>query len=142
MLEFKTYNKANDDSKYIRFTVFCDEQGVKKSHEIDELDDNLQVLHIVAYENSKSVATCSFFKEDGDMWHAGRIAVLKEHRKKGYGRAVLEQAEKEMKKYGAKSVFISAQTQAQKFYEALGYKAYGDIYPEEDIPHIAMKKYL
>lgn len=76
------------------------------------------------------------------MWHAGRIAVLKEHRKKGYGRAVLEQAEKEMKKQGAKSVFISAQTQAQKFYEALGYKAYGDIYPEEDIPHIAMKKYL
>ena len=50
--------------------------------------------------------------------------------------------EKEMKKQGAKSVFISAQTQAQKFYEALGYKAYGDIYPEEDIPHIAMKKYL
>ena len=142
MLEFKTYNKANDDSKYIRFTVFCDEQGVKKSHEIDELDDILQVLHIVAYENSKPVATCRFFKEYGNVWHAGRIAVLKEHRKKGYGRAVLEQAEKEMKKQGAKSVFISAQTQAQKFYEALGYKAYGDVYPEEDIPHIAMKKYL
>ena len=45
-------------------------------------------------------------------------------------------AEKEMKKLGAKSVFISAQTQAQKFYEALGYTAYGDIYPEEDIPAV------
>lgn len=142
MLKFKTFNKACDDSKYIRFCVFCDEQGVKKNHEIDNLDDNIQVFHIVAYENSKPVATCRFYREDGDMWHAGRIAVLKEHRKKGYGRAVLEQAEKEMKMHGAKSVFISAQTQAQKFYEALGYKAYGDIYPEEDIPHIAMKKFL
>ena len=142
MLEFKTFNKACDDSKYIRFCVFCDEQGVKKNHEIDDLDDNIQVFHIVAYENSKPVATCRFYQEYGDMWHASRIAVLKEHRKKGYGRAVLEQAEKEMKMHGAKSVFISAQTQAQKFYEALGYKAYGDIYPEEDIPHIAMKKFL
>lgn len=142
MLEFKTFNKACDDSKYIRFCVFCDEQGVKKNHEIDNLDDNIQIFHIVAYENSKPVATCRFYQEDADMWHAGRIAVLKEHRKKGYGRAVLEQAEKEMKMHGAKSVFISAQTQAQKFYEALGYKAYGDIYPEEDIPHIAMKKFL
>lgn len=142
MLEFKTFNKACEDSKNIRFTVFCDEQGVIKSHEIDELDDDANVVHIVAYENSQPVATCRFYKEDGALWHAGRIAVLKEHRKKGYGRAVLEQAEKEMKKLGAKSVFISAQTQAQKFYESLGYIAYGDIYPEEDIPHIAMKKIL
>ena len=45
-----------------------------------------------------------------------------------------------MKKLGAKEIFISAQTQAQGFYESLGYKAYGNVYPEENIPHIAMKK--
>lgn len=142
MLEFKTFDKATDDSKYIRFTVFCDEQGVIKSHEIDELDDDSSVCHIVAYENGKPVATCRYYRECENMWHAGRIAVLKECRGKGYGRAVLEKAEEEMKKLGADSVFISAQTQAQRFYEALGYKAFGEVYPEEDIPHIAMKKVL
>lgn len=142
MLKYKFFNKANDDSKHIRFTVFCDEQGVKKSHEIDELDEDTSVGHIVAYENEKPVATCRYFKENGDMWHAGRIAVLKECRGKGYGRAVLEKAEEKMKEMGAKSVFISAQIQAQQFYEALGYIAHGEPYPEEDIPHIAMKKEL
>lgn len=58
----------------------------------------------------------------------------------GCGKKVLEKTEEEMKKLGAKEIFISAQTQARGFYESLGYKAYGNVYPEENIPHIAMKK--
>lgn len=142
MLDYKVFDSATDESKNIRFTVFCDEQGVEKSHEIDEFDKVGKAKHIIVYNDSKAVATSRFYKENGDMWHAGRIAVLKEMRGTGCGRKVLEIAENEMKKCGAKEVFISAQTQAQGFYEALGYKAYGDIYPEEDIPHIAMKKEL
>lgn len=142
MLKFKITDTATDDSKFIRFTVFCDEQGVQKSHEIDELDDNKEAKHIVMYDDGKPIATSRFYKEHGDTWHAGRIAVIKEYRGTGCGRKVLERAEEEMKKLGAKESFISAQTQAQGFYEALGYKAYGDVYPEEDIPHIAMKKEL
>ena len=142
MTEFKIFDEATDESKNIRFTVFCDEQGVEKSHEIDELDEPGKAKHIVMYESSKPVATSRFYEEDGDTWHAGRIAVLKEMRGTGCGRKVLEKAEEEMKKLGAKKILISAQTQAQGFYESLGYKAHGDIYPEEKIPHIAMEKEL
>lgn len=140
MTEFKIFDEATDESKNIRFIVFCDEQGVEKSHEIDDLDMPKKAKHIVMYENSKPVATSRFFKESGNTWHAGRIAVLKEMRGTGCGRKVLEKAEEEMKKLGAKEIFISAQTQARGFYESLGYKAYGNVYPEENIPHIAMKK--
>lgn len=142
MTEFKIFDNATDESKGIRFTVFCDEQGVERSHEIDDMDDNSNAKHIVMYIDSKPVATARFYKEDGNTWHAGRIAVLKEMRGKGCGRQVLEKAEEEMKLLGAKKSFISAQTQAQGFYESLGYKAYGDVYPEENIPHIAMYKEL
>ena len=126
MTEFKIFDEATIDSKNIRFIVFCDEQGVEKSHEIDDLDMPKKAKHIVMYENSKPVATSRFYKESGNTWHAGRIAVLKEMRG--------------TKKLGAKEIFISAQTQARGFYESLGYKAYGNVYPEENIPHIAMKK--
>ena len=140
MTEFKIFDEATDDSKNIRFTVFCDEQGVEKSHEIDDFDMSGMAKHIVMYENGKPVATTRFYSENGGTWHAGRIAVMKEMRGTGCGRKVLEKAEEEMKKLGADEIFISAQTQAQGFYESLGYKAYGSIYPEENIPHIAMKK--
>lgn len=142
MLEYKIYDRATDDSKNIRFTVFCDEQGVLREREIDEYDEPGMAKHIVIYNDSKPVATSRFYKENNGRWHAGRIAVLKEMRGTGCGRKVLEFAEEEMKKFGAEKIFISAQVQAKGFYEALGYKAYGDIYPEENIPHTAMEKIL
>ena len=61
MLEFKITDTATDDSKFIRFTVFCDEQGVQKSHEIDELDDNKEATHIVIYDICKPIATSRFY---------------------------------------------------------------------------------
>lgn len=142
MINFKLFDYPTDDCKYIRFTVFCDEQGVEKNREIDEMDDNKDVKHLVMYDDDKPIATSRFFKEYDTVWHIGRIAVLKEYRGLGYGRMVLEKAQEEMKKLGANKCTISAQTQAQGFYEKLGYKAYGDIYPEENIPHIAMEKEL
>lgn len=142
MMEYKIFDQVTDETKNIRFTVFCNEQGVEKSHEIDEYDATNMAKHLALYKDGKAVATSRFFKESDDVWHAGRIAVLKEYRGMGLGRIVLEYAESEMKKLGAKAITISAQTQAQGFYESLGYKAYGDIYPEENIPHIAMKKEL
>lgn len=142
MIEYKISDKATEDSKYIRITVFCDEQGVEVSHEIDEHDDDNITRHIVMYEDGKPIATSRFFKEEEDTWHAGRIAVLKEKRGTGCGKLVLEKAEEEMKRLGAKRSFISAQVQAQGFYEKLGYIPEGDEYLEENIPHIAMYKAL
>nr|MDD5837061.1 GNAT family N-acetyltransferase [Eubacteriales bacterium] len=142
MYEFKITDNATEDSKSIRFEVFCDEQGVIKSHEIDDFDTNSEAKHIVLYHNGKPIATSRFYRESGDTWHAGRIAVIKKYRGTGCGRLVLEKAEECMRDLGARESFISAQIQAQGFYEALGYKAYGDEYLEEDIPHIAMKKVL
>lgn len=139
MISFKTFNLAPEDAKYIRFTVFCDEQGVEKSHEIDEMDTDTSCVHLVMYKDKKPVATSRYFKEESGAWHVGRIAVLKEYRGFGYGRMVLEKAHEDMKKLGATKITISAQIQAQGFYETLGYKAYGDVYPEENIPHIAME---
>ena len=45
-------------------------------------------------------------------------------------------------KRGAKKASLSAQVQAQGFYESCGYTAEGDTYLDEHCPHIHMTKTL
>ena len=53
-----------------------------------------------------------------------------------------EEMEDLIKIMGGKRVYISAQCQAQPFYQRLGYTAYGEVYLDEHCPHIDMEKYL
>lgn len=139
MINYKICDIVTSEEMDIRYTVFCDEQGVIKSHEQDELDEPNMSKHIVLFIDEKPAATARFYKEPDGSYHVGRIAVYKEQRGKDLGKKVVEIAHEEIKKLGGKTVLISAQIQAQGFYEKLGYKAYGDSYLEEDIPHTRMK---
>lgn len=46
------------------------------------------------------------------------------------------------KSRGYNQIVISAQVQAMKFYENLGFIKYGDLFLEANIPHYKMKKNL
>ncbi|WP_295211251.1 GNAT family N-acetyltransferase [Ruminococcus sp.] len=127
----------NRDAKLIRQAVFIDEQGFV--NEFDDIDE--RAVHAVLYLGGFPVATGRLFDIDGEA-HLGRIAVLKAYRGKELGRAIMEALEEYAAKAGYKSTNLSAQLRAQKFYEKLGYEAYGDIYHDEYCPHIAMKKAL
>ena len=49
--------------------------------------------------------------------------------------------QKHIKEMGGKEVFISGQVQVVGFYvKKLGYTQYGDVYLEENKPHVALKK--
>lgn len=140
-MQYKIYNSVPDDAKSIRYTVFIDEQGFDT--EIDEYDDDNKALHIVLYDNDKAIATARAFEEEKDIYHIGRVAVLKELRGKGYGREVLEHFEEYLKNdIQAKKITISAQLHAKGFYEALGYTVIGDVYLEEGKEHIWCEKAL
>ena len=135
MIDFKVTNTLSEDEKYIRETVFIEEQKFKI--EFDDTDDI--ATHIVMYLDNQPVSCCRLFKQDNE-YHIGRIAVLKPYRGKGYGEKILLQAEKNAKKMGADSISLSAQVRASGFYEKLGYKKHGEIYFDEYCEHIAMKK--
>lgn len=140
-MHYKIFDTVPEDAKYIRYTVFIEEQGFDT--EIDEHDGDNKARHIVVYEDDKAIATARYFEEEPGVYHAGRIAVLKPYRGKGYGRIVLGYVEDDLKNnIKAKKITISAQLHAKGFYEALGYTVMGNIYLEEGKEHIWCEKAL
>ena len=71
----------------------------------------------------------------------GRVMTLKKLRGLGIGRALMEEAIKFTEQnYPENDIKISAQVYLQKFYESLGFQAFGEPYDEDGIPHLDMIK--
>ena len=137
-MDIRVFDKIPDEARFIRETVFLDEQGFEK-----EYDENDNVAkHIVIYYEKNAIATCRVYWDDEvNCYHVGRIAVLKPHRGKGLGIKIVTEAEKLIKQLGGNEVFISGQVRVAEFYKnKLGYTQYGEAYFEENVPHVALKK--
>lgn len=138
-MEFKIYESLPEEAKLIRLKVFVEEQRFQE--EFDDADKG--AVHIVIFENGIAAATCRFFySSEKESFVIGRVAVRNEFRNKHYGAKLMELAEKEIANRGGKIVTLSAQYQVEGFYEKLGYKKQGEIFLEENYPHIAMTKEL
>ncbi len=134
-MHIKKYNSIPDEARKIRTEVFIDEQGF-----VDEFDETDKIsTHFVLFADEIPVATCRVFKKDSSFI-LGRVAVLIQHRGKGYGSAIVTEAENHIKKIGSDSLILHSQCRMKDFYLSLGYKEFGDIEYEEDCPHIWMKK--
>ena len=128
-------NKNLEDSHYIRREVFINEQNVPVEIELDDSDNG--AIHLIVYENDLPVATGRIILPDGKATF-GRIAVLKNHRKKGFGELVVCELIKKASEMGYNEHYIHSQIHAKEFYEKLGFKSYGEIYEEAFIPHVSM----
>lgn len=138
-MRIEVYDKVVDEARYIRETVFLQEQGFEK--EYDEYDDVAKT--IVIYDGDEAIATCRlYWDNEVNCHHMGRIAVLKHRRGEGLGAIIVTEGEKVIKSLGGKEVFISGQIQVAEFYKKLGYTQYGEVYMEENHPHVALKKIL
>lgn len=138
------FKKAETQFEYfsliqIRATVFMCEQNVDPLLEIDDEDKTCD--HFVVYDNDEIIGTCRILKHEHN-WHIGRVAVLKEHRKKQCGSFMLNEVETLAREYGIKKLELGAQVGAMPFYENNGYQGYGDIYLDAGIDHMMMEKRL
>lgn len=136
-MDYKKFKELNDDIISIRKTVFEKEQGFQ--NEFDEIDQNCS--HIVLYDREKPIAVCRFFKEN-EMYHIGRVAIVKEYRGKHLGNHILHIAEDEIKKEGGRNITVSAQVRVKEFYAKNGYYEDGEIFFDEYCEHINMKKQI
>ena len=128
------------DASVVRTAVFCAEQGYSPEGEIDEIDD--VAWHLVGYQNGQPVCTARLFGTPAAGLHVGRVAVLKECRGLGLGRAVMEQQEEKAAALGAVLLVLNAQVPRSAFYRHLGYKATGTTSLDEGEPHMEMSKEL
>ncbi len=130
------WGKLGESARSVRDAVFIGEQGIPEHLEHDEHDEFLH--HIVVFVNVSPVAT-GRLDENGKI---GRVAVLHQYRKKGFGKIVMEGLEARAQSVGVNKVFIHAQSEVIPFYVRLGYLASGDAFFEAKISHQRMTKYL
>lgn len=123
----------------IRKAVFVVEQGFR--NEFDRTDND--AYHAVLFTDEGIPAACGrLFTSDGRIYTIGRVAVIKEYRKKGFGEKIVTALENKARELGGTETMLSAQLRAKGFYEKLGYLSHGDEYLDEYCPHISMKKSL
>ena len=132
-----------EDAFAIREAVFVREQGFPRELEFDATD--VRAWHLVLYSEERLPLATGRLYEDGEgenLWHLGRIAVVKEARGTGLGRLALLEMEKMADFLDARRLCLSAQQRARSFYEKLGYRPVGAEYLDEFCPHIRMEKSL
>ncbi|SFL36321.1 Predicted N-acyltransferase, GNAT family [Gracilibacillus orientalis] len=127
------------DAYKVRSVVFVEEQGVPEELEIDELEK--EAIHFIGYDNGDSVAA-SRMRFVGGYAKMERICVLKSQRGKSFGKDILLFMEDKAKEKGIKKSKLNAQTQAEKFYQSLGYETISGEFMDAGIPHVTMTKSL
>ena len=139
MVLYKVLNDLNEDIKYFRKAIFVNELGFNFSDEFD--DDETRYNHCCLYENNMLIAYARIFIQSDNV-RIGRVLVLKDKRKQGFGKQIMFWAETEILKRNLKLAEVHALDQAIGFYEKLGYKQDGDWFIEDGRNHIKMVKWL
>jgi len=141
-IELLDWAAAQAEAQRIRFAVFVEEQGVPAELEMD--DQDAHCLHALAYwpdadaADGRAIGTGRLLP-DG---HIGRMAVLKDWRRRGAGRALLRALIDAARRRGDREVMLSAQVHALDFYRAEGFRPEGAEYEEAGIAHQAMRMKL
>lgn len=120
----------------VRTAVFVVEQECPYQ-EVDGTD--YDSLHVWLEEDDSIVAYLRVFEKDKEknMVQIGRV--LSARRGEGLGAKILEHGIEAAKlELNAESIFIEAQTYALPFYEKFGFKACGEEFLEDGIPHTPM----
>lgn len=137
-----TLNSELEKAFSIRRDVFVEEQGVSVEDEFDEFDNLVGAAqHILVYYQEKPVGTGRVRWVNG-VGKLERICILKSYRQFGLGKLIIKTLETIVQEQGASQFKLHGQTQAEGFYNKLGYYASSDVFMEDGIPHLVMKREL
>lgn len=124
----------------LRAEVFIVEQNCVYQ-DIDGKDT--KALHMIGEFDGKVVAYARLFKS-GDYFEnasIGRVVIDPDYRDKKWGHEMMQVAIKGIEThFNETKITISAQLYLQKFYESHGFVQTSEMYLEDDIPHIQMKR--
>lgn len=127
-----------EDAFNVRKKVFVDEQNVPIELELDDFED--EATHVVLYDGETPVGAGRLRLVDG-FGKLERICVLSSYRGKGAGSIIMEKLEEIAQEKGVSNVKLNAQTQAEAFYQKLGYETISDnVFMDAGIPHVTMMK--
>jgi ElaA protein len=124
----------------LRSEVFVVEQNCVYQ-DIDGKDQ--KALHLIGDFEGQTVAYARLF-DAGDYFENasfGRVITKQKYRDRKWGNQLIENAINAIKdEFNQTKITISAQLYLQKFYENHGFVKTSDVYLEDDIEHIEMKR--
>lgn len=124
----------------LRSEVFVVEQNCVY---LDIDDKDQKALHLFGIHNRKMVAYARLFNKNDYFENAsiGRVVSHPDFRAKKIGHELMKQAVEAIENhFGENQITISAQLYLKKFYERHGFIQTSEMYLEDDIPHIEMKR--
>ena len=136
--------KTKDNQKdafEIRKSVFVEEQGYE--NEFDDIDNTCD--YVTVYYDGRTVGTGRLFPDPAEpgTYIFGRIAVLKEYRKKHLGAVIVSSLEDLAKEKGGKKAVLCSQESASGFYQKCGFRLKdGKIVYDEGHLHLWMEKFF
>ena len=129
-------DKEKEKCFEIREKVFMDEQKVPAELEWDELDEVSTHFYLTC--NDIPVGTVRLAVFDSEIGKIGRMAILKEYRRNGFGKVIMENIINYAKQNKIKKLVLASQSYITEFYEKLGFKVIGDEFLDANIPHFKM----
>ncbi len=142
--KIKRFNELSLNELYsclnLRSQVFVVEQNCVYQ-DIDGKDQ--KALHLFGEIENEIVAYARLFNA-GDYFEnasIGRVVVHSDCRSRKWGHEMMQHAIAGIeKKFKTKSITISAQLYLKRFYESHDFVQTSEMYLEDDIPHIEMKR--
>lgn len=131
------YAAALPALRLVRDRVFVDEQRVPVEIERDAIDP--ACTHVLARDAADRPIGTGRLMPDGRI---GRMAVLRDWRGRGVGRALLLRLVDAARDAGLRELSLHAQVDAEPFYAAEGFLPVGDRFEEAGIWHQAMRRLL
>ena len=142
--KIKRFNELSLSELYellkLRSEVFVVEQNCVYL-DVDGKDD--KAIHLLGTFGEELVAYARIFKPSDYFEEAsiGRVLVKQIFRDRKWGYDLMNEAIHVTKaELNETNITISAQCYLQKFYENLGFVQTSEMYLEDDIPHIEMKR--
>ena len=129
----------------LRIDVFVVEQDCPYS-DLDGLDRESQTIHLFAYNDDKTeiVAYCRILAPNvvyDNESAIGRVIVSESVRGQKVGIKLMQQAISKINELWPEfDCHISAQEHLSHFYQQLGFEQTTEMYLEDGIPHIGMRK--
>ena len=114
---------------YIRTDAFCFGQSIPIEVEFSHDSPRKEFQTVILIEDHKPIAGCRVAFPAKEVGKIERVCVIREKQKGGYGRILIEDAEKWILESGAKHIVINSQDRAAGFYHKLGYATNYEVSP-------------
>ncbi|CDF81429.1 putative acyltransferase [Pseudomonas knackmussii B13] len=142
----KHHSELSKEELYAILRLRCEVFVVEQTcpyQDIDGQDLAGDTCHLTAHEGEQMLAYLRLLDPETHSGEVviGRVITAAAGRGRGLGHQLMEHAlDEAARRWPGRPVYLSAQAHLQGYYGRYGFQAEGDVYLEDDIPHIDMRR--